>query len=327
MSIANCKLPPVHVVMAFNKPYAVLAAACLASLSSHAAPGRHYTVHILQDDLDIRTRRLLGQCLQQSHVTLNFITCDAAVIEKLAGTAIPRSRIWTYHALSKLFLQHLLPQLTRVIWLDADTICQTDIGELYDADLEGRALGAVRDSGPIFRNPQLMRKTQSANPNAAHLGSYHYIYTRMLGLSEQDLRQYFNSGVLLFDLSMAAGYLADCRPLLSKPLPHFDQDVLNILLRGQVKLLDERWNIMPFELAEFEEHRGCAPAIIHNTVPKPWKCAPDQPGAMEFWAALRNTPLWSVALERHLAWREESLGEALPALQTARLLSKDTAKP
>ena len=121
----------------------------------------------------------------------------------------------------RIFLADILPDVSRIIYLDADTLLTGDLTELWRTDLEGNFLAACLDEKAY------MKKAVSVlNPRR---------------------REYFNSGVLIFDLYLFRKYkiinsfldfLVDTTDLYALG----DQDALNLYFLDAVKLLDSSWN-------------------------------------------------------------------------------------
>lgn len=116
---------------------------------------------------------------------------------------------WTYMSLMRLALPELLPDEHRALWLDVDTIVNEDIGDLFDEDLGGGWLGAVRE--PEWSRPG---------------------------------RVYYNAGVLLMDLDALRG--DPCCRLIDRvnsiPMDFKDQDAINIVCGGMIHALPAIWN-------------------------------------------------------------------------------------
>lgn len=121
----------------------------------------------------------------------------------------------------RIFLADILPDVDRIIYLDADTLLTGDLTELWRTDLEENFLAACLDERAY------MKKVFSVlNPRR---------------------REYFNSGVLVFDLCLFRKYktINDFLDFLVDTADLYelgDQDALNLYFLDAVKLLDSSWN-------------------------------------------------------------------------------------
>ena len=167
----------------------------------------------------------------------------------------------------------------RVIYLDADLIVTSDIGELWQTDLNGAAIGAVCD---CFVNSEE--------------------FATKWGLVA-DATAYFNSGVLLIDLETCRreGLFDKALAFVAEhgdTLWFTDQDALNWTFAGNWHRLDNRWNVqrhmvIPSLSEMIDTHLRLddqKPAIVHFTGPeKPWLPDVYHPWAWIYWRALRGT--------------------------------------
>lgn len=125
----------------------------------------------------------------------------------------------------KLLIPELIPKnINRILYLDVDIVVNGNIKELYYLDINDKFIAAVPD--PII------------NKNDKE-------YKRRLGMSEED--NYFNSGVLLFDLNnfrkeytleKALKYIQ----INGQYFKFHDQEVLNGMYFKQFYTLDETYN-------------------------------------------------------------------------------------
>jgi lipopolysaccharide biosynthesis glycosyltransferase len=150
-------------------------------------------------------------------------------------------------SMNRLDLGEILPPgLDRVLYLDADLIVLEDPAELFAADLEGRAVGAVLDAGWPHRHTEIGPdgEVEEWFDGAAPPG-------------------YFNSGVLLIDLARwrADGIQQRCAVLARSAgsrLKAPDQDILNMVLRSAWTRLPDRWNTIITALKDPDVHEGDA---------------------------------------------------------------------
>ncbi|WP_261164878.1 glycosyltransferase [Microbacterium sp. Marseille-Q6965] len=302
-----------HIAMCVDRDFALPLAVALASID--ASPGAEdITVHILQPGLpaDVRARVQAGV----ARATVSWITVDEA---RLRGAHYTTSL--SIAALYRLLLDELLPdEVERVLYLDADTVVEDALDEVFAADLRGGVLGAVRDANTPWA------ATMNGSP------------WRQLGLDPGGL--YFNSGVLLIDRTAwrDADVGSRCLRLLRRsPLRWGDQDALNGIVGPGWTELPLRWNVQtsqyrgdcagwalwPDEVARAIEH----PGVIHFTeTAKPWHHGSEHPAAARWerwlertaWAGWRSLPIRDPAAVR-------AARRLLAALRRARAASQRRA--
>lgn len=201
------------------------------------------------------------------------------------------------------FLAHLLPDVERVLYLDADTLAVDALAPLLDMDLEGNYAAAVAN---VWE-------------------PWNLDYPRSLGL--EDPNEYFNSGVMLMDLGRIRGDRLTEQVLelarSGRRLVWGDQDALNVVMAGRWLHLHPRWNcmnsVMVFERAaevfgaEAVAEARAHPAIRHFEGPagnKPWHVLCERPLRDLYERHRRATPWPEVEREGRtpralakLAWR------------------------
>lgn len=124
-------------------------------------------------------------------------------------------------------LEQIPAEVTRLLWLDSDTVVCGDLRELATLDMQGCAIGAVCDSLCLYDR-------------------------KRLGIPSG--QTYYNAGVLLFDLEQ-------WRPgnLQKKMMAHLaenidryelnDQDLLNDFFRNKLLRLPQKFNLQGLHLA------------------------------------------------------------------------------
>ena len=165
-----------------------------------------------------------------------------------------------------------------ILCLDCDLIVEGDISKLYDIELGNCEVAAVRSED--FR---LLSKTKS--PIFLEGYPYNVDNYRTEALGMQVPENYFNAGVLVIDLKKTRQRINQEQVfeiLHRHNYKYNDQDVLNILFDGRVKVMDCRWNYMtyiPEQIAKenvnnrklYEDLYREKPCIIHYTsAEKPW---------------------------------------------------------
>ncbi len=269
----------IHVAMCVDHGFTLPLAVALASID-HASKQDSVTVHVVHPGFSqaIKTR-----------VTSRLTTVDVSwyAVDNTVLRGAHYSNFLSPASLYRLLLGELLPpELSRILYLDADTITLSSVASVYASELSGAVVGAVRDAGHPWA--------------AVPFGPL----WRPLGLSPASA--YFNSGVLLIDLnSWRASSVGDkCLDLLRRTNLHFgDQDALNVILEGQWLELSRRWNLQTADVRGYSlawahwrqdvEDAIRDPSVIHFTERnKPWNAGSRHPLAEKWFEALDRTA-WS----------------------------------
>lgn len=146
----------------------------------------------------------------------------------------PGSEKLTRVSLARLHLPKILGS-GRVLYLDGDTMVFGDIAPLFDLNMEGKAIAAVRENDTNLK----MVFYGAEDPEAQE---------REI-LDGNPIRTYVNSGVLLMDIDaiIAEGLhkrMVD-KKLMSKEWFLPVNSFVNFLFRGRIKYLGPEWNMMP----------------------------------------------------------------------------------
>jgi lipopolysaccharide biosynthesis glycosyltransferase len=158
--------------------------------------------------------KLLATVSRFGNATLTFIQFSLGRCREY----LCLSQYFTAAAYIRLFLTEFLdPSIRRILYLDGDLIVRKDIQELWETDLKGAFVGVVPEPRSIPEG------------------------------SEPSVYPYFNSGVMVVDVdrwrkeNVLPPFLEHVKNNPGR-LPHHDQDVLNHVFAGKVRLMDYRWN-------------------------------------------------------------------------------------
>lgn len=148
----------------------------------------------------------------------------------------------------------LFPNLQKALYLDCDMVVRSSLVELWNVDISQYLVAA---------SPDIMNYSARQ-----HQGVADYI-TQYTGSIDN---YYFNAGMLLMNLEKLREFDFENKFIsyaneIKEQLRYGDQDILNGLLAGKVKYVDQSWNYDQ----RFEMHLGINPRIIHYTTErKPW---------------------------------------------------------
>ncbi len=212
-------------VAASSDLYAPHLVVSLHSALRHLDPSRRVDVYVLDGGISADRLLRVESRLEAAHprVRVMVLKPDPCHLEGLAATERYPAAVYL-----RMLIPTLLPQtVVRALYIDCDVAVTEDLAPLFDLDLGGQAIGAVRDAGDGRELARLARDFDDVTfgPQAA----------------------YFNAGVLLMDLpawrragmsERALGFIRT-RGALCK---WFDQDALNLAAAGEWCALPEKWN-------------------------------------------------------------------------------------
>ena len=139
-------------------------------------------------------------------------------------SGMPVFRYFTREMYYRLFAGRKLPDENRVLYLDPDILIRGSLTSMYETDIEGNVLAGVED----FAIKTLL---------SAH--------KEELGFAEEE--KYINSGVLLMDLEKLRRSFCeeDIYRVAEEKKEHLkypDQDMINLIFRGKIKVLERCYN-------------------------------------------------------------------------------------
>lgn len=248
-----------HIALVTDSAYAPWCSTAIRSIVRDGGDDAT-TVHVLHDGtLDAADRALLTDAaLGTIEVRIHDVGGEAT--RHLPALGRFGTIVWL-----RFLLPTLLPEVDRLLYLDADVLVTSDLSDCFDTPLDDAPIAAVRNVLPAVE------------------------WTRVAALGLIDPSEYFNSGVLLMNLEQLRRehLLERCADVTAAMGPRIvwpDQDVLNVLFSGRWRALPARTNaqqsffVWP-ELAKAvigdDEWRAAVddPAIVHFEGPdinKPW---------------------------------------------------------
>lgn len=266
------------------------------------------TFHVLIDRVSSANKEKLQEVIKP-FPGMSIVFYDVEKLDKSVIPKLDKTDYVTIAAYYRLFLTDFLPStIQKIIYLDGDIIVRHSLLPIWNTDVDGYAIAAA---------PTVTTDLTDCYKRLE--------YSQELG--------YFNSGVLLINLAywrennLTASYI-DYMIKYPERCVHYDQDVLNYMLRLCKKDLPLKYNVVANFLYQEKESVGEKyvdqlddaihdPAILHFTVGKPWKASCRHPyrstffkyQAMTLW---KDTPLQE---DRPLSFRiKKTIGKVLRKL-------------
>ncbi len=238
----------IPIFFAVDDNYAPYLGVALRSMLTNADPSCFYRIHILTEGLTEENRTKL-----MAEQTANSLFSFDDIREQVARISAHIHMRDYYSAATyyRIFIGEVYPQYDRALYLDSDLVFEGDIAEMYNTDLGGRLLGAIREDVMAMEEV---------------FGRYADV---VVGVPREE---YFNAGILLLDLKRYRELHMEERFVSLMQERRFtvaqDQDYLNLLCRGMVYYFDSAWNHTAVKGALND---GKPPKIVHYKMDwKPW---------------------------------------------------------
>ncbi len=239
----------IPVFFAVDDGYCPFLAVALQSMIDNSSPENTYLIKILHTDISAENKKKIGK-YERENVDIEFVDLNY-YIKKVKDKLYTRD-YYSATTYFRLFLPNLYPQYDKVLYLDSDIVILDDIAKLYNTDMGDNLVAAAPDdvviSDPIFRD----------------------YAEKVVGVA--DCNKYFNAGVLLMNLHQLRKFKFQEKFTYVLERIKFevaqDQDYLNRLCKGRVKILDRTWDRMPIPDPKIRTEDV---KLIHfNLAFKPW---------------------------------------------------------
>lgn len=315
--------PIVPVVFAADDNYVPQLTTTVYSAMKNADPHYFYDVTVLQRNIAWdKQERLRGFFKQFPNMNLRFTNVDRELAGYDLSTNNAHISVETYY---RFLIQKVLPFYDKVLYLDSDIIINGDIAKLYNIDLQGKMLGAIRDIDFL------------ANLNVKHGKRMGYAQTVLKMKNPYD---YFQAGVLVLNTKAMREHYTIKQWLTYASNPDFiynDQDVLNAHCEGNVLYLPWEWNVVhdcggrvgnlftqaPNDIYDAYMKSRSNPQIIHYAgFQKPWT-DPDCDFASIYWRYARETPFYERLLKRVVKANEPEIPEGVFRPQHERAVGEN----
>ena len=288
--------------------YTPYAAVSIQSLINHANPQRDYTITLLVQDISPENKKALEN-LSNKNIHINIFHIEDEMLQRIhkGKENYLRGQFFTMSIFYRLFIPDLFLKYDKAIYLDADTIINADIGELYDIDLKNNMFASCPDLS--IRYMPLLQE---------------YI-VKCQGILPAE--KYIKNGVIVFDMKQFRDkkFIDKFFYLMDKY--HFDnidpdQAYMNELCEDKIYHLPKEWDAMPNEnIPEFKN-----PKIIHyNLFFKPWHFPNVQYGEY-FWKVARTTNFYDQLKKELASFTDEDRQSARDELKAMSKKVKDIEK-
>ncbi len=239
----------IPVFFAVDDGYSPFLAVSIQSLADHASPENQYFIKILHTDISVENKKKISK-YQRENIDIEFVDLNY-YIEKIQDKLYTRD-YYSKTTYFRLFIPNLYPQYDKALYLDCDIVILDDIANLYGIDMGDNLVAAAPDD--VIQTIKVFQD---------------YV-EKVVGVA--DHRNYFNAGILLMNLDELRKFKFQEKFSYSLGKITFsvaqDQDYLNRLCKGRVKLIDKNWNRMPVTKDKVKPSE--VKLVHYNLAFKPW---------------------------------------------------------
>ena len=239
----------IPIFFAVDDGYCPFLAVAIQSMIDNSSPENHYSIKVLNTDISRENKNKISK-YKRENISIEFVDLNY-YIRKVKDKLYTRD-YYSKTTYFRLFIPNLYPQYDKALYLDSDIVILDDIANLFNTDLGNNLVAAAPDDviqfHPVF---------QAYAEKVVGVADYH---------------RYFNAGVLLMNLHQLRRFKFQEKFVYLLDKIKFsvaqDQDYLNRLCKGRVKLVDRVWNRMPIEDPKI---RAEDVKLVHyNLAFKPW---------------------------------------------------------
>ncbi len=191
----------------------------------------NYDINIICKEMDETNYRNLVNLSNKSNISIRIHNIKEEVeCYKFYTTATYTNTDYKDEIYYRLLIPSLMPNYDKVLYLDGDMVVLSDISELYNEDVSNYLIGGTRDYSGI---------AACYDHTSDRVG-----YRKTILGDDYDMDSYIISCLILFNIkefnkTYGAEQILDIA--LSKNWLQHDQDVINVLCKGRIKILDGKW--------------------------------------------------------------------------------------
>jgi len=276
----------IPIVLASDENYIPYMSAAMQSAMENANEEQKYIFFILHKSLSVETmEKLKQQIAAYPCFAIEFINVLKEFEKYLINTG--NSGSWTVETYFRLITPWILKEFDKIIYMDCDIICNSDISYIYNIDIGDNLIAGVRDIPQIsilnnrkykgeFKSSVIEKMSKPEN----------YINAGFIVMNIKEFRNKFTSDYLL-NLAQNEDYKL------------VDQDLLNFIAKDSIFIFSQEFNFLntnwdiscaPKNLIDEYNKAKENPKIIHYTTTKPWKIELNPPFFHLFWKYSTRTP-------------------------------------
>lgn len=250
----------INICFSSDNNYAKYMGTAICSILKNAGENDSYNFYILDGGISNETKEQISELKTIKDFSIEYLPVNPDDFKNCPMTGyVKYITLPTYYRFK---IASLLPSVDKILYLDGDIIVNSDIKELFDADIENYYIGAIPE---VFNHHHKER--------LEIFGDNYYFNAGVLLINSKKWRE-DNIEEKLFTYALNP----------EREIVFQDQDILNEVLKYNIKYLPLKWNLQHDALFTEESYLYHkterneaikAPKLIHYTHKlKPWnpKC-------------------------------------------------------
>lgn len=293
-------LEVIPIFFAVDDVYTPFLAVTLQSLIDNSSKNYYYSIKVLYTNMTEENKQKIVK-YEKENVKIEFVDLNYYISE-IQDKLYTRD-YYTNTTYFRLFIPNLYPQYNKAIYLDSDIIILGDIAELYNIEMENNLIAAAPDD--VIQNTKIFQDYAE----------------KVVGVA--DYKNYFNAGVIVMNLDEFRKFKFQDKFLYLLGTMKFtiaqDQDYLNRLCKGRVKLISPAWDRMPMPTDKVKEEE--IKLIHYNLAYKPWHF--DNIMYKDyFWEYAKKTEFYDKIIEIKNSYTEEDRFQDMEQYKTLQSIAQ-----
>ena len=298
----------IPIVFGCSNQYVPYLYTTLLSLKRHISDKNFYKISILETNITDISKKNVKALFHDTHnIDLEFINITD-IINRNIEYFLPfkeknklqsNAGLVTFYSI---FIPEVFPSYEKVIFLDADLIVESDVANLYNIDMEDKALAGVIDF-------QMINAVQNNIFNKEY--NVKEYFNNILKL---DCSNYINTGVFLVNIPKLKEreFFQQALDFIKNTVILYpDQDVYNKILSDSIKIISPEWNYQEiFENSNFInniKNKEIQKHLLKLPPPKIFHYASKRflhdllsESELRFWSYARETPYYEALLNMRI---------------------------
>jgi lipopolysaccharide biosynthesis glycosyltransferase len=261
----------INICLSCDNNYAKHAGVVIASILFNSSDSDELTFFILDGGINETNISKLKQLSSIKKCTINFIKINRDLFKEYENVKTHSYvTIATYYRLK---LPSLLPNVDKILYLDCDFVINSSLQDLFNTNMEEYPIAGVLD---IKRSKVCQNST------------------------------YINAGMLVFDinkmkeLDLETKFYEWTKKNIDK-ITCGDQEIINEVCKGQIKILDNEWNVQSSNFTNRSSYIQNPKGIHFISKKKPWNFASYSYHKSYYFKYLQLTP-WALKGLKLFVW-------------------------